>query len=58
MINSIEYTDLTFNIIEKNISDFLHEIGSDILRKFLEIINDEIFNNRNKSIYRYKEKRN
>lgn len=57
MINSIEYSDLNFNIIEKNISDFLHEIGSDILQKILEKIDDELFNNRDKSIYRYKEKR-
>jgi hypothetical protein len=57
MINSIEYSDLKFNIIEKNISDFLHEIGSDILRKILQGIDDELFSNRDKSIYRYKEKR-
>jgi hypothetical protein len=57
MINSIEYSDLKFNSIEKNISDFLHEIGSDILRKILQGIDDELFNNRDKSIYRYKEKR-
>lgn len=57
MTNSIEYTGLTFNIIEKKISDFLYEMGSDILRKILEGIDDELFNNRDKSIYRYKEKR-
>lgn len=57
MINSIEYSDLKFNIIETNISDFLHEIGNDILRKILERIDDELFNNRDKSIYRFKEKR-
>jgi hypothetical protein len=31
MINSIEYTELKFNIIEKKISDFLYEIGSRIV---------------------------
>ncbi len=57
MVNSIEYNDLTFNIIEEKISDFLYEIGSEILRKVLENIDDELFSNRDKSIYRYKEKR-
>jgi len=57
MVNSIEHSDLTFNIIEKKISDFLYEIGSDILQKTLERIDDELFNNRDKSIYRYKDKR-
>lgn len=57
MINGIEYTDLTFNIIEKKISDFLCEIGSDILRATLESIDDDIFNDRDKTTYRYKEKR-
>ena len=57
MINSIEYNELTFNIIEAKISDFLYETGSNILRKTLESIDDEIFNIRNKKIYRYKEKR-
>ena len=57
MVNSIEYNDLTFNIIETKISDFLYEIGGNILRKVLESIDDEIFNTRNKKNYRYKEKR-
>lgn len=57
MVNSIEYSELKFNIIEEKISNFLYEIGSNILRKTLESIDDEIFNIRNKKIYRYKEKR-
>lgn len=57
MINSIEYTELTFNIIEEKISNFLYEIGSEMLEKVLENIDDELFKNRDKSIYRYKEKR-
>ena len=57
MINSIEYTNVKFNIIEKKVSDFLYEMGSDILRKILERIDDELFNRRDKAIYRYKEKR-
>ena len=57
MVNSIEYNNLTFNIIEKKISDFLYEIGSDVLRNAFETIDDDLFNNRDKAIYRYKEKR-
>ena len=57
MINSIEYNDLTFNIIEEKISNFLYEIGVNILQKILENIDEEIFNTRNKKIYRYKDKR-
>lgn len=57
MINSIEYTELTFNIIEKKILDFLYELGSSILQNTLESIDDELFKNRDTSIYRYKEKR-
>ena len=57
MINSIEYSDLTFNIIEEKISNFLYEIGVNILQKILENIDEEIFNTRNKKIYRYKDKR-
>jgi len=34
MVNSIEYNDLTFNIIEEKILDFLYEMGSNILQKF------------------------
>lgn len=57
MINSIEHSELTFNIIEKKISDFLYEIGSDLLQKTLERIDDELFNDRDKTVYRYKGKR-
>ena len=57
MINSIEYNYWTFNRIEEKISEFLFELGSDIFRKFLEWLDDDICNNRNKNIYRYKEKR-
>jgi hypothetical protein len=50
MINSIDYNDWTFNIIEEKISEFLCELGSDILRKFLEWLDDDICNNKNKKI--------
>ena len=57
MINSIEYNYGKFNIIEEKISEFLCELGSDILRKFFEWLDEDICKNRNKNIYRYKEKR-
>jgi hypothetical protein len=57
MFNSIEYNHWKSNIIEEKISEFLCELGSDILRKFLEWLDEDICKNRNKNIYRYKEKR-
>lgn len=57
MINSIEYNYCKFNIIEEKISEFLCELGSDLLRKFLEWLDEDICKNRNKNLYRYKEKR-
>lgn len=47
-INNIKYNDLTFNIIETKILDFLYELVSSILRKTLEDIDDELFNNRDR----------
>ena len=57
MINSIEYNYCKFNIVEEKISEFLCELGGDLLRKFLEWLDEDICKNRNKNIYRYKEKR-
>ena len=57
MINSIEDNEWIFNIIEEKISNFLSELGPKLIRVALESLDVYILEDRNKSIYRCKGKR-